>query len=59
MKNHIGIYPGAAAMEHFAARLTEFKTSKGAIQLPYKGFSAEHTALIAEIAEWRGKNKAK
>ena len=49
-KNHIGIYPGAEAMEHFAKRLTEYKTSKGALQLPYsKPLPLE---LIAEIAEW-------
>jgi uncharacterized protein YdhG (YjbR/CyaY superfamily) len=58
MKNHLGIYPGAEAMEHFALRLTEYKTSKGAIQFPYKGFGAEQLALISEIAAWCGK-KAK
>ncbi len=49
-KNHIGIYPGAVAMEHFAPRLTKYKTSKGALQLPYsKPLPLE---LIAEIARW-------
>ena len=33
-KNHIGIYPGAEAMVSFAERLKDYKTSKGAIQLP-------------------------
>lgn len=33
-KNHIGIYPGPEAMEHFAGRLKDYKTSKGALQLP-------------------------
>jgi len=54
-KNHLGIYPGAEAMKHFAPRLTEYKTSKGAIQFPYKSFGEEQLKLIAEIAEWCGK----
>lgn len=33
-KNHIGLYPGAEAIEHFIKDLQTFKTSKGAIQLP-------------------------
>jgi len=33
-KNHLGLYPGSTAIETFADRLTSFKTSKGAIQLP-------------------------
>lgn len=49
-KNHIGLYPGDVAMDHFADRLTEYKTSKGAMQLPYnKPLPLE---LIAEIAKW-------
>ena len=34
-KNHLGIYPTPAAIEHFAGRLEGYKTSKGAIQIPY------------------------
>ena len=34
MKQHIGIHPGGEATEVFANRLTEYKTSKGAIQIP-------------------------
>lgn len=49
-KNHIGLYPGEKAMEHFADRLREYKTSKGAVQFPYsKPLPLE---LIAEIAKW-------
>ncbi|NLZ80490.1 MAG: hypothetical protein GX913_01595 [Clostridiales bacterium] len=49
-KKHIGIYPGEEAMVHFADRLTKYKTSKGALQLPYsKSLPLE---LIAEIAKW-------
>ncbi len=33
-KHHIGLYPGVAAMEHFAKELAGYKTSKGSIQLP-------------------------
>ncbi|WP_286592412.1 DUF1801 domain-containing protein [Sphingobacterium sp. N143] len=33
-KQHLGLYPGPQAIEHFAAQLKEFKTSKGAIQIP-------------------------
>ena len=58
-KNHLGIYPGAAAMKHFAPRLTEYKTSKGAVQFPYKSFGPEQMALITEIAVWCGKENAK
>jgi uncharacterized protein YdhG (YjbR/CyaY superfamily) len=58
-KKHLGIYPGAEAMEHFAPRLTEYKTSKGAVQFPYKSFGDEQLALIAEIAAWCGENNSK
>jgi uncharacterized protein YdhG (YjbR/CyaY superfamily)/predicted GNAT family N-acyltransferase len=58
-KNHLGIYPGAEAMEYFAPRLAEYKTSKGAVQFPYKAFGNEQLALIAEIAEWCGKQAEK
>ena len=57
-KNHLGIYPGAAAMAHFAPQLTGHKTSKGAVQFPYKLFGAEQLKLIAEIAAWCGKEGA-
>lgn len=58
-KNHLGIYPGAEAMIHFESRLTEYKTSKGAIQFPYKSFGAEQMKLISEIAAWCGKECVK
>ena len=49
-KNHIGIYPGEEAMLHFADRLTAYKTSKGALQLPYS--KPLPLSLIAEMAKW-------
>ena len=49
-KNHIGLYPGPEAIVAFAARLTEYKTSKGAIQLPYD--QPLPLLLIAEITKW-------
>lgn len=53
-KRHLGLYPGPEAVAAFAERLTEFKTSKGAIQFPYdKPLPLE---LIAEIAEWCAEN---
>jgi len=49
-KKHIGLYPGPEAVKIFADRLKEYKTSKGAIQLPYdKPLPLE---LIGEIAKW-------
>ncbi len=49
-KNHIGLYPGDKAMIHFADSLKEYKTSKGALQLPYdRPLPLE---LIAEMAKW-------
>lgn len=49
-KKHIGIYPGSEAVEAFAPLLTDYRTSKGAIQLPNdRELPLE---LIAEIARW-------
>ncbi len=50
-KKHIGLYPGEEAVEVFAERLTGYKTSKGAIQLPL-GKPVDH-ALITDIVQWR------
>jgi uncharacterized protein YdhG (YjbR/CyaY superfamily) len=49
--SHIGIYPGGEATAVFAARLTGYKTSKGAIQFPLD--RAPDFALIADIMRWR------
>ncbi|MDR3050214.1 MAG: DUF1801 domain-containing protein [Oscillospiraceae bacterium] len=50
-KQHIGIYPGGEAVGVFAGRLTGYKTSKGAIQLPLDK-PIDHE-LIADITRWR------
>lgn len=56
-KKHIGLYPGGEAMAVFADKLTDYKTSKGGIQLPNnKPLPLE---LITEIALWCGKENAK
>ena len=47
---HIGLYPGAEAVEVFADRLAEYPTSKGTIRLPIdRPLPLE---LVAEIAQW-------
>lgn len=49
-KKHIGLYPGPDAIEAFADKLENYKTSKGAVRLPNdKPLPLE---LIAEIAAW-------
>ena len=49
-KKHMGLYPGPKAIEHFAKELESFKTSKGAIQMPYD--QPLPLDLIAKITEW-------
>lgn len=51
-KHHIGLYPGAAAVEHFSEALDahRYKHSKGSIQIPYS--DELPLELIAEIAAW-------
>ena len=52
-RKHIGLYPGADGVAAFADRLTEYATSKGAIQFPLN--RPIPYALIAEIAAYRVK----
>lgn len=49
-KKHLGLYPGPQAIEHFSEKLTEYKTSKGAIQFSHS--KPLPLPLIAEIAQW-------
>lgn len=52
-KNHIGLYPGPEAVAYFSERLAGYKTSKGAIQIPYGKQLPEE--LVADIAAWCGR----
>ncbi|MDR1733551.1 MAG: DUF1801 domain-containing protein [Oscillospiraceae bacterium] len=53
-QNHIGLYPGGEATAVFAEKLSGYKTSKGAIQLPHN--RPLPIALIQEIAVWCGEH---
>lgn len=50
-QKHLGIYPDGEATAVFADKLTEYRTSKGAIQFPYS--KPIPYALITEIVKWR------
>ena len=49
-QKHIGLYPGPEAVEEFAEQLRDYKTSKGAIHLPYS--KPLPVDLIQSIAKW-------
>lgn len=57
-KNHIGFYPGANGIEVFKGKLSEYKSSKGAVQFPHsKPLPLE---LVREIVAFRvSENKQK
>jgi len=50
-KKHIGFYPGPSAIEAFKDKLTQYVTSKGAIQFPVE--QPLPLALIAKIVLFR------
>ncbi len=52
-KNHVGFYPGASGVEVFKEELTDYKTSKGAIQFPLN--KPMPLKLIAKIVKYRVK----
>lgn len=56
-KKHIGLYPGVEAIEVFKEKLSSFKTSKGAIQLPID--KPMPLQLVAEIVSFNVKQKKK
>ncbi|MBQ6222674.1 MAG: DUF1801 domain-containing protein [Solobacterium sp.] len=56
-KKHIGLYPGNEAVEEFGEKLKQYKTSKGAIQLPDN--RELPLSLIAEISRWCYENNKK
>ena len=53
-KTHIGLYPGPEAVAAFAPQLSDYPTSKGAIQLPHG--KPLPLKLITAIARWCGEN---
>lgn len=57
-KTHIGFYPTPSGIEAFSDKLSEYKSSKGAVQFPHnKPLPFE---LIKEIVEFRvSENKQK
>lgn len=52
-KNHIGFYPGAAAIEDFKKELSAYNLSKGTVQFPLD--KKLPLALIARIVKYRVK----
>ncbi|MDR2487079.1 MAG: DUF1801 domain-containing protein [Clostridiales Family XIII bacterium] len=54
-KQHLGIYPGPAAIEAFQDRLEGYRCAKGTIQFPYKD-SIDYD-LIADIARWSAEHE--
>ena len=50
-KKHIGIYPGDMTNSPFEERLSGYKRTKGAIQIPYD--KPIDYGLIADITRWR------
>ncbi|MFV0557612.1 MAG: iron chaperone [Enterococcus sp.] len=50
-KKHLGFYPTPAGVSQFAEELTEYKTSKGAIQFPYNQELPKE--LITKIVHFR------
>lgn len=48
-KNHIGFYPGTAAVDYFSEELKKYKTTKGTVQIPYGQVDID---LIEKIAKW-------
>jgi uncharacterized protein YdhG (YjbR/CyaY superfamily) len=56
-RNHIGLYPGSAAIAAFKKDLVNYKTSKGTIQLPAD--AAIPRALIERIVRFCIKDRAR
>ena len=50
-KNHIGFYPTPAVIIHFSAQLSDYVTSKGAIQFPID--EPIPVKLIQDIVKYR------
>lgn len=48
-KNHIGLYPGPAAVDEFKKELTEYSINKGTIRIPYGKVNVD---IVRRIAQW-------
>ena len=55
-KKHVGFYPGPSVIEKFAHELSEYKTSKGAIQFPLS--EPIPKALVTKMVRFRMKEIA-
>ena len=55
-KNHIGFYPGAAAIATFTNELSAYKGAKGSVQFPLD--EPLPLALVSWIVKFRVKQKA-
>jgi len=51
LKHHIGFYPTSSPMKVFSERLTNYKTSKGAIQFPIN--EAIPLTLVKDMVKFR------
>lgn len=59
-KNHVALYPGAAAVEHFKNELTYYKTSKGTIKFePEEPLPKALIAQIVAFCEMQASAKSK
>jgi uncharacterized protein YdhG (YjbR/CyaY superfamily) len=56
-KGHIGLYPGPEGIEAFRDRLSEYKSSKGAVQFPND--KPLPLGLVREIAVFRAEQNRK
>lgn len=56
-KNHIGFYPGASGIEVFQKEISEYKSSKGAVQFPLN--QPMPYELISKITKYRAAENRK
>jgi uncharacterized protein YdhG (YjbR/CyaY superfamily) len=56
-KHHIGFYPGATGISHFAKPLSKFKGAKGSVQFPFD--EPLPLALVSRIVRFRRAENAK
>jgi len=54
--NHIGLYPGSTAIEHFKDDLAKYETSKGTIRFPLD--KPLPTGLITKIVKFNLKQRS-